>query len=186
MTVTLGEFIRKICGESYCHLISDKVYCNDALKNIPAAGIGDSRVLGKRSLRIIIHSYLKQTTLEPTLNLKYIDVDTREIIDVINDPSLVIYKVHAELYATSMGATVVRMTPVENNDEWTIELKIPMEVRRRQTPRPGERVRFTVKLLTREFEVSGFYHHKKNQFHIIYDDYGGEWKIESIWQLKKL
>jgi hypothetical protein len=119
------------------------------------------------------------------LNLKYIDIDTQEIIEVINDPSLMIYRVCAEQYATNLGATVVRITPAENDSEWTIELKIPIEVRQRQAPLPGERVRFTVKLPSREFEVTGVYQHKKNQFHIIHDDFGGEWKIESIWQMKK-
>lgn len=119
------------------------------------------------------------------MNLKYIDVDTRETIDEINDPPLVIYKVRAEEFAIILGATIVRITPAENDDEWTIELKIPIEVRQRQTPLPGERVRFAVKLVSQEFEVSGIYQHKKNQFHIVRDDYGGEWKIRSIWQIKK-
>jgi hypothetical protein len=96
-----------------------------------------------------------------------------------------IYKVCAEHYAINLGATVVRITPAENDDEWTIELKIPIEVRQRQTPLPGERVRFAIKLVSQEFEVSGNYQHKKNQFHIGRDDYGGEWKIRSIWQMKK-
>ncbi len=120
------------------------------------------------------------------MHLKYIDVDTQEIIDVVTDPSLAIYKVCAEQYAVNMGATVVRMNPGENDDEWTIELKIPMEVRQRQTPLPGERVRFIIKLVSEEHEVSGIFQHKKNQFYIVQDDYGGEWKIQSIWQLKKL
>ncbi len=114
------------------------------------------------------------------------DVDTREIIDEINEPSLLIYKVCAEQYARRLGATVVRMTPAENDDEWTIELKVPIEVRQRQTPLPGERVRFTVKLISQEYEVFGIYQHRKNQFHIVRDDYGGEWKIQSIWQMKKV
>jgi hypothetical protein len=123
--------------------------------------------------------------LEPTLNLKYLDVDTREIIDVINDPSLIIYRVGAEQYAMNLGASVVRITPAENDDEWIVELKIPMEVRQRQTPVPGERVRFTIKLAFQEYEIAGIYQFKKNQFHIVHDDYGGEWKLRSIWQMKK-
>ena len=119
------------------------------------------------------------------MNLKYIDVDTQEIIDIINDPSLIIYEVCAEQYAINLSAAVVRITPAETDDEWTIELKIPFEVRQRQTPLPGERVRFTIKLVSQEYEVSGIYQHKKNQFHIVQDDYGGEWKIQSIWQMKK-
>jgi len=79
----------------------------------------------------------------------------------------------------------VSITPAESDDEWTIKLKIPSEVRQRHTPRPGERVRFTIKLICQEYEVSGIYQHKKNHFHIVHDDYGGEWKIKSIWQLKK-
>jgi hypothetical protein len=120
------------------------------------------------------------------LNLKYIDVDTQEIIEVINEPFLLIYRVCAEQYAINLGATVVSITPAESDDEWTIKLKIPSEVRRRQTPRPGERVRFTIKLISHEYEVLGTYQYKKNQFHIVQDDYGGEWKIQSIWQMKKL
>ena len=119
------------------------------------------------------------------MNLIYIDVDTQETIDVIHEPALLIYEVCAEQYASNLGATVVRITPAENDDEWTIKLKIPSEVRQRQTPRPGDRVRFTIKLIFREYEVSGIYQHKKNQSHIVQDDYGGEWKIQSIWQMKK-
>ena len=120
------------------------------------------------------------------MNITYIDVDTREIIEVINDPSLIIYRVCAERYAINLGATVVRITPAENDDEWTIELKIPVEVRQRQIPLSGERVRFKVKLVSQEYEISGIYQYKKNQFYIVQDDYGGEWKIQNIWQMKKI
>jgi len=120
------------------------------------------------------------------MNITYIDVDTRETIDVIKDPSLMIYRVCAEQYAINLGATVVRITPAENDDEWTIELRIPVEVRQRQTPLPGERVRFTVKLVSQEYEISGIYQYKKNQFHIVRDNYGGEWKIQNVWQMKKI
>jgi hypothetical protein len=121
------------------------------------------------------------TTAELTLNLKYIDVDTQEVIDVINEPSLLIYKVCAEQYAINLGATVVSITPAESDDEWTIKLKIPSEVRQRHTPRSGERVRFTIKLIYQEYEVSGIYQHKKNQFHIVQDDYGGNGKSRRVY-----
>ena len=120
------------------------------------------------------------------MNLKYIDVDTQEVIDVINDPSLAVYRACVEQYAMNLGATVLRMIPAENDNEWTVELKIPIEVRQRQTPLSGERVRFIIKLVIQEFEITGIYMHKKNQFHIVQDEYGREWKIQSIWQMKKL
>lgn len=63
------------------------------------------------------------------MKITYLDVDTQEVIDVIDDPSLKIYEVHAEEYAVNLNATVARMIPGEDDIEWTIELIIHSERR---------------------------------------------------------
>ena len=120
------------------------------------------------------------------MKITYLDADTREVIDVVDDPAPVISEISAERFAASLGATVVKIRPVHNASEWQVELKIPSEVRRSHTPLPGDRVRFTTKVGERQQEVTGIYQFKRHHSYVIVDDDGGEWEVPSRWQMKKL
>ena len=120
------------------------------------------------------------------MNITYLDADTREVIDIIDDPAPVISEVGAERFAARLGATVVKMFPTPYENEWRVELKIPTAVRRLHMPLSGDPVRFTVKLGVLENEVSGVYQFRRGYSCVILDDAGQEWEVQSMWQMKKL
>src|SRR5512143_3541863 len=120
------------------------------------------------------------------MNITYLDADTREVIDVIDDPAPVISQVGAKRFAAHLGATVVKLVPTPYENEWKVELKIPSDVRRLHMPLPGDPVRFTAKVGIHEHEVSGVFQFKRGQAFVILDDAGGEWEVQSMWQMKKL
>ena len=120
------------------------------------------------------------------MNITYIDADTREVIEVVDDPAPVIPEVGAERFAARLGARVVKIVPTPDENEWRIELKIPAAVRRLHMPLSGDPVRFTVKLAALEHEVRGVYQFRRGHSSVILDDAGGEWEVQGMWQLKKL
>ena len=120
------------------------------------------------------------------MNITYLDADTREVIDVIDDPAPTIREIGTERFAARLGATVVKLVPTPYENEWRVELKIPSDVRRLHMPLPGDPVRFVAKVGIHESEVSGVYQYKRGQSFVILDDAGGEWEVQSMWQMKKL
>ena len=114
------------------------------------------------------------------MNITYIDADSREVIEVVVDPAPVISQVSAERFAASLHATVVRILPTPYENEWTVELKIPVEVRRLHMPLPGDRVRFTAKAGGHEAEVEGVYQFMRRHSYVVLDDGGGEWELGSM------
>ena len=120
------------------------------------------------------------------MNITYIDADTREVIDVIDDPAPIIYQISAERFAASLGAAVVRIIPAPDEHEWTVELRVPSGVRRLHMPLPGDPVRFVAKVGVHEQEVTGTYQFQRDRSYVILDDSGGEWEVQSMWEMKKL
>ena len=120
------------------------------------------------------------------MNITYLDADTREVIDIIDDSASVISEVGAERFAARLGATVVKIVPTPYENEWKVELKIPSDVRWLHMPLPGDRVRFTAKVGIHEHEVTGTYQFHRDRSYVILDDAGGEWEVQSMWQMKKL
>jgi hypothetical protein len=120
------------------------------------------------------------------MNITLLDADTREVIRIVDCPKSPDYVAAVMEFVTTMGAAIARTLPHENPDEWTIEMKIPVEVRRAYTPLPGDRVHFTAKAGIHEHEVSGVYQFMRGHACIILDDAGGEWEVQSMWQMKKL
>ena len=120
------------------------------------------------------------------MNITYLDTDTREVVDVIDDPAPGICQVNAERFAARLGATVVKIVPTPTENAWRIELRIPTAVRRLYMPLPGDPVRFTAKVGIHEHEVSGVYQFRRGHSCVILDDAGGEWEVQSMWQMKKL
>jgi hypothetical protein len=119
------------------------------------------------------------------MNITYLDADSREVIDVIDDPAAAISEISAERFAARLRAAVARILPIPHENEWKVELKIPLEVRRLHTPLPGDRVRFMAKAGVLENEVLGVYQFKRQHSYVIFDDSGGEWEVQSIWHMKK-
>ena len=123
------------------------------------------------------------------MKITYLDADTREVIEFVDDPNPAIHELElrqqAVAFAASLSATIAKLTPHDMN-EWTIELKIPLEVRRSHTPLPGDRVRFMAKAGVHEHEVDGVYQFKRGHSYIIVDDGGGEWEVQSSWQMKRM
>ena len=120
------------------------------------------------------------------MNITYLDADTREVIDIIDDPAPAVSEVGAERFAARFGAKVAKIVPTPVANEWRIELKIPSDVRRLHMPLPGDPVRFTVKLGVLENEVSGVYQFRRGYSCVILDDAGQEWEVQSMWQMKKV
>jgi hypothetical protein len=120
------------------------------------------------------------------MNITYLDADSREVIEVVDDPASTICQVGAEQFAARLGATVVKIVPTPDENEWRIELKIPTAVRRLHMPLSGDPVRFTIKMGVLEHEVSGVYQFRRGHSCVILDDAGGEWEVQSMWQMKKL
>jgi len=120
------------------------------------------------------------------MNITLLDADTREIIRVVDCPKSPNYVAAVIEFVTTMGAAIARAVPHEQPDEWTVELKIPVEVRRAYTLLPGDRVCFMAKAGSHEHEASGIYQFKRHHSYVIFDDGGGEWEVQSMWQMKKL
>ena len=123
------------------------------------------------------------------MKITYLDADTREVIEFVDDPSPAIHELElrqqAVAFAAGLNAKIVKLTPHDKN-EWTIELKIPLEVRRAHTPLPGDRVRFRANVGVHEHELIGVYHFRLHHSYVIFDDGGGEWELQSMWQMKKV
>jgi hypothetical protein len=120
------------------------------------------------------------------MNITYLDADSREVIDVIDDPATSICGIGAERFAASLGATVVKILPTSQENEWQVELKIPSQVRRLHMPLPGDRVRFTAKVGVHEREMNGVYQFQRHHSYVIVDETGDEWELPSMWQISKL
>jgi hypothetical protein len=119
------------------------------------------------------------------MKLTYLDADTREVIDIIDDPATTICQVATERFAARFGATVLKLIPTPYENEWKVELRIPSDVRRLHMPLPGDPVSFLAKVGIHEHEVSGVYQFKRHHSYVIFDDVGGEWEVQSMWQMKK-
>jgi hypothetical protein len=63
------------------------------------------------------------------MNITYLNVDSREVIEIIDDPAPIISQISAERFAASLCASVVRILPTHHENKWNVELKIPNEVR---------------------------------------------------------
>jgi hypothetical protein len=120
------------------------------------------------------------------MHITYLDADTREVLDIIDDPAPTINEVKAEKITAVLQAMVVRLIPTDDENEWTVELKIPSAVRQAHTPLPGDRVCFTAKFGYYDEELSGVFLFKRGHSYVIVDDVGGEWQLQSIWQMKKV
>ena len=120
------------------------------------------------------------------MNITFLDADTREVIQILDCPQSPEYASAVREFVSRLGAEIARTVPHEKPDEWTVELKIPTEVRRAYTPLPGDRVLFTAKAGVHEYEVSGVYQFKRRHSYIIFDDGGGEWEVQSMWQIRKM
>jgi hypothetical protein len=120
------------------------------------------------------------------MSITYLDADTREVVDIVELQASAIYAVKAKKFAAKLGATIVRTVPTHTENEWTIELKIPLTVRRKHTLLPSDQVRFRARIGLREHKVLGAHYFRRNQSYVIFDDGGGEWEVQSMWQIKKL
>jgi hypothetical protein len=120
------------------------------------------------------------------MKLTYLDTDTREVIDVVDDPTMDFYLLKADEFAACLGAKVIRLVPSDRNGEWTAELNIPENVRRLQTPLPGDHVRFAAKFGYQDKELSGVFLFKRGHSYVVVDNDGAEWQLQSIWQMKKV
>jgi hypothetical protein len=120
------------------------------------------------------------------MNITFLDTDTREVIHIVDCPKSPEYVPAVMEFVGELGAEIARTVPHEGLGWLTVELKIPVEVRRSHTPLPGDRVCFIAKAGIHEHEVSGVYQFKRRHSYIIYDDGGGEWEIQSIWQMRKM
>jgi hypothetical protein len=120
------------------------------------------------------------------MNMIFLDAGTHEVVAVIEDPPPQTYDVGAERFAAGLGATIERITFSQLEDEYVIELRIPVEVCQAHMPLPGERVVFKARAGYYEEELVGTYQFKRGQFYVICDEVGGEWLVRSMWQMKKL
>jgi hypothetical protein len=120
------------------------------------------------------------------MKITYLDTDTREVIDIVDDPTMDFYLLKADEFAARLGAKVIKLTPTDSNDEWTAELNIPDNVRRLQMPLAGDRVRFAAKFGYQDEELSGVFLFKRGDSYVVVDDDGAEWQLQSIWQMKKV
>ena len=63
------------------------------------------------------------------MNITYLDADSREVIDVIDDPARTICEVGAERFAAPLGATVVKIVPTPYENECG-KMTFSLELRR--------------------------------------------------------
>src|SRR5215208_1185161 len=72
------------------------------------------------------------------MKITYLDADTREVIKVADylTPELTSTsaKQRAEKFANILSAEIVKIFPLPDESEWTVELKIPLDIRRMYTP----------------------------------------------------
>ena len=120
------------------------------------------------------------------MNITFLDADTREVIHIVECPKSPEYVAVVMELVGKLRAENARTVPHEELDEWTVELKIPTEVRRSHTPLTGDRVRFIARAGIHQCEVVGTYQFRRNQSYVILDDGGGEWEVQSMWQMRKL
>jgi len=57
------------------------------------------------------------------MKITYLDIDTREVLAIVDDPALEIYEIKAEKFAASVGASVVTIIPSDKEGEWIVKLK---------------------------------------------------------------
>ena len=120
------------------------------------------------------------------MNVTLLDTDTREVIRILDCPQSPEPVAAVMEFVAKMKAVITRRIPHEKPDEWTIELKIPIDVRRAYTPLPGDRVNFMVRKGKGEHLVTGIYQFKRHHSYVILDDAGGEWELQSMWEMEKL
>ena len=124
------------------------------------------------------------------MKITYLDAGLREVIEVVDYPECPTYDtavIHrAKEFAGNFDAKITRAVPQRDPNQWILELEIPLVVRRKHTPLPGDRVRFRTKIGHHQREVMGTYYYKRYHAYLIFDDGGGEWEIQSLWQMKKM
>jgi|SRR5215207_4320712 len=124
------------------------------------------------------------------MKITYLDADTREVIKVADylTPELTSTsaKQRAEKFANILSAEIVKIFPLPDESEWTVELKIPLGIRRMYTPLPGDRVLFLARAGVHFHEMIGVYQFTRCQSYVILDDRGGEWEVQNMWQMKKV
>jgi hypothetical protein len=120
------------------------------------------------------------------MNITFLDADTREVIHIVECPKSPEYTAVVMEFVGKLGPEIARTVPYEGPDEWTVELKIPTDVRRCHTPLPRDRVRFMARAGIHECEVVGTYRFRRNHSYVILDDGGGEWEVQSMWQMRKM
>jgi hypothetical protein len=59
-----------------------------------------------------------------------------------------------------MKSIISKTIPHEKPDEWTVELNIPIDVRRAYAPLPGDRIEFIANIGSHEHLISGVYQFK--------------------------
>ncbi len=119
------------------------------------------------------------------MDMIFLDADTHEVVAVLEDPAPNTYDIGAERFAAGLGATIERIIFSQYQDEYVIELRIPSEVRRTHMPLPGERVVFSARADYYEEQLVGTYQFKRGRFYVICDEVGGEWLVQSMWQMRR-
>ena len=97
------------------------------------------------------------------MKITYLDAGTRDVVDIVDDPAPVPHLIKSDDFAASLDATGIKTTPVESDDEWTVELEFPDNVRLAHTPLPGDKVRFTAKFGYHDEEFSGVFLFKRGR-----------------------
>ena len=120
------------------------------------------------------------------MNVTLLDADTREVIRIVDCPQSPEYVTAVMEFVAKMKAVIARKIPHEKPNEWTIELKIPVDVRRSYTPLPGDRVNFMVHIGNGDHLITGIYQFKRHHSYVILDDGGGEWELQSMCEMEKL
>ena len=120
------------------------------------------------------------------MNVTLLDADTREVVCILDCPQSPENVADVMKFVSKMKASITRTVPHEEPGEWTVELKIPVHVRRAYTPLPGDRVHFRVNVCNREHWIMGVYQFKRRNSYVIQDDGGGDWEIQSMWEMKKM
>lgn len=119
------------------------------------------------------------------MNVTFLDADTREVVCSEDYPQSPYNIAEVMKFVSKMKASIVRTVPHEEPGEWTVELKIPVRVRRTHTPLPGDTIHFRVNVGNREHWIQGVYQFKRRNSYVIQDDSGGAWKIQSMREMKK-
>jgi hypothetical protein len=88
------------------------------------------------------------------------------------------------MFAKALKAGGIKLSPRPDPGEWVAEVQVPLDVRRDHTPLPGDRVLFTAKAGVHSHEVLGTYQFRRRLSYVILDDAGGEWEVQSMWEMK--